>query len=47
MGDAPRRFAGLSLGEPPEDPLAATEATAPDLRGDCPLRQIEEGRKCE
>ena len=34
MGDAPWRFAGLPLGEPPDDPLAATEATAPDLRGD-------------
>ena len=45
MDDAPWRFAGLLPGEPPDDPLAATKATAPDLRGDCLLRQIEEGRK--
>ena len=46
MDDAPWRFAGLLPGEPPGDPLAATKATAPDLRGDCLLRQIEEGRNC-
>ena len=39
MDDAPWRFAGLLPGEPPDDPLAATKATAPDLRGDCLLRK--------
>ena len=44
MDHASWRFAGLPPGEPPGDPRAATKATAPDLRGDRLLRQIEEGR---
>src|SRR5271163_4842629 len=42
LHDAPRRFAGPALREPPHDPIARPNAVALYLSGDRFLRKVEE-----